>query len=357
MRTHGICWALGAFLFTAAAALPVQLPPEIELDRRLLAAREAVAAGEWIEAHNSLIAAEKLKDEQSLELPPEFWFLRARVFFFAAAYDEAIEATTQYLTLTGRGGESYAEALRLLNEAEKEKATTEHARQEFEETRKRIEAVLARMEFVPIPAGEYQMGTEGHVWQVRISREFQMGKYEVTQEEWEAVMGSNPSGFSGCGRCPVERVSWHDVQAFIGELNAATDGVRYRLPTEAEWEFAARAGKGPGAYAADLSPIAWYDDNSGGRTHTVGQKAPNAWGLHDMVGNVEEWVHDWFAWPDDRPRGPLTDPRGPLSGDGRIIRGCGWDDHYERCEVPINRTGTPEWRYHAVGFRLVRSAP
>ena len=184
-----------------------------------------------------------------------------------------------------------------------------------------------------------------------------MGKYEVTQEQWEAVMGSNPSGFSGCGRCPVERVSWHDAQAFIGELNAATEGVRSRLPTEAEWDYAAWAGTGPDVYAADLDAVAWYDDNSGERTHPVGQKAANAWGLHDLVGNVGEWVHDWFAWPDDRPRGPLTDPQGSLSGDARIIRGCGWDDHDGVCEEPSNVTGTPEWGHHAVGFRLVRSTP
>ena len=148
---------------------------KLEDEHRRLPAREAIAAGEWIEAHNSLVAAEKLKDEHSLSLPPESWFLRAQVFFVSAEYDSTIEATTQYLTLTGRGGERYEEALRLLNEAEKEKAVAEHARQEFEKTRKRIEVVLGRMEFVPIPAGEYQMGLSEHVWRVRFSRGFEWG--------------------------------------------------------------------------------------------------------------------------------------------------------------------------------------
>ena len=113
-----------------------------------------------------------------------------------------------------------------------------------------------------------------------------IGKYEVTQELWQAVMGSNPSHFNECGPdCPVEQVSWDDVQAFIAKLNAREGGQRYRLPTEAEWEYAARAGTSGDRYG-NLDAIAWYVDNSRDRTHPVGQKAPNAWGLHDMLGNV-----------------------------------------------------------------------
>ena len=246
MRTQGIWWALAAFLFAAAAALPVQLPPEIEVDRRLLAAREAVAAGEWIEAHNSLVAAEKIKDEQSLELPPEFWFLRAQVFFVAAEYDEAIDATTQYLTLTGRGGESYGEALELLNRAEEENAAAEAEARRAEARASAIREALDGIEFVRIPPGEFLMGStdleadesERRLTRVRISRPFDLGKYEVTQGQWEAVMGSNPSNFARCGRdCPVENVSWDDAKLFISQLNLLSalhaDGAEYRLPTEA----------------------------------------------------------------------------------------------------------------------------
>ena len=167
------------------------------------------------------------------------------------------------------------------------------------------------IEFVQIPAGEFLMGSEARdyerpVTQVRISRGYWLGKHEVTQAEWEAVMGSNPSNFDECGpNCPVEEVSWDDVQEFIRRLNAAVGEERYRLPTEAEWEYAARAGTSEDTYAGNLTDpygrdpvlegIAWYRRNSGGRTQPVGQKAPNAWGLYDMLGNVYEWVQDWYG--------------------------------------------------------------
>ena len=147
--------------------------------------------------------------------------------------------------------------------------------------------VFDGMEFAWIPAGEFRMGStssladdnENRVTRVRVSRGFWLGRHEVTQAEWEAVMGSNPSYFDECGGdCPVERVSWDNVQKFIGRLNALEGEARYRLPTEAEWEYAARAGTGGDRYGGDLDGIAWYDGNSGDRTHAVGQKAPNAFG-------------------------------------------------------------------------------
>ena len=133
--------------------------------------------------------------------------------------------------------------------------------------------------------------------------------------------------FKDCGaNCPVEKVSWEEVQVFIGRLNARSGGGKYRLPTEAEWEYAARAGTTSDTYAGDitqpygndpvLNGIAWYNGNSGDRTHPVGQKAPNGWGLHDMPGNVWEWVGDWYG---DYPGGAVTDPAGPVSGSKRVI--------------------------------------
>ena len=165
-----------------------------------------------------------------------------------------------------------------------------------------VSRVFDGMEFVWVPPGEFRMGStsseadanEQPVTQVRISRGFWLGKYEVTQEEWQAVMGSNPSRFAGCGNCPVERVSWDDAQQFIQGLNAREGPAVYRLPTEAEWEYAARAGTTGDRYG-NLDAIAWYGQNSGGRTHPVGGKPPNAWGLHDMLGSVWEWVHDWYG--------------------------------------------------------------
>ena len=185
------------------------------------------------------------------------------------------------------------------------------------------------MEFVWVPARSFLMGSpKDKEWrfngecqhEVRISEGFWMGRYAVTQGEWVAVMGMNPSKFSyGGTRYPVENVSWHQVQAFIRRLNERESASRYvyRLPAEAEWEYAARAGT-PGVRHGELDEIAWYSENSGKRTHPVGQKRANAWGLHDMLGNVAEWVGDWY---DGYPSGPVTAPRGPQSGSHRVLRG------------------------------------
>ena len=207
--------------------------------------------------------------------------------------------------------------------------------------------------FVWIPPGEFRMGStsrhadldETPVTRVRISRGFWMGKFEVTQRQWQAVMGNNPSRFKDCGGdCPVERIFWNDVQEFIGKLNARSGGRRYRLPTEAEWEYAARAGTETDTYAGDITKptgkdpvlhrIAWYGQNSGDRTHPVGRKAPNAFGLHDMLGNVSEWVGDRFG---DYPSGTVTDPVGPRSGSYRVARGGGWYNLARYCRSAISR--------------------
>ena len=160
------------------------------------------------------------------------------------------------------------------------------------------------IEFVQIPAGELltvsnkssAINQEKSVTTIRIISKFLLGRYEVTQSEWESVMGHNPSRFSGCERCPVENVTWRAVQRFINRLNKqkSSEGYRFRLPTEAEWEYAARAGISGDWYASDLDLIAWHRDNSDSRTHPVGQKVPNELGLFDMLGNVWELVQDRF---------------------------------------------------------------
>ena len=220
---------------------------------------------------------------------------------------------------------------------------------------------LPDMEFVWIPAGEFLMGSPSYEegresnerqHEVRISQGFWMGKYEVTQGEWEAVMGSNPSFFDECGsRCPVETVSWNDVQEFIGRLNERETGPGYRLPTEAEWEYAARSGT-TGARHGELDDVAWYSGNSGGSTHQVGQKRGNAWGLHDMLGNVWEWAGDSY---DEYPSGLVTDRQGSLSGSGRVVRGGGWP-YYAGGVRSANRSYYSPGRCHNyIGFRLVRT--
>ena len=321
----------------------VQLSPEIQADRFLMQAEDRIQKQDFAGAKAALDRILELEAEHGLTIPEAFHFRHAEVALRVGLHEEAIESVTRYLTVAGRDGEHYREALRLLNAAEAAEKSP-----------------IAGMEFVRVPAGEFLMGStseeadsrEQPVTRVRISRAFELGKHEVTQAEWEAVMGSNPSRFDECGGdCPVEEVSWDDVQEFIGRLNALAGEARYRLPTEAEWEYAARAGTSGDRYGGDLDAIAWYGGNSGGRTHAVGQKAPNAWGLHDMLGNVGEWVQDWYG---DYPGGSVTDPQGPASGSYRVYRGGSWLFVARYCRASNRNLNTPGDRIRILGFRLLR---
>jgi formylglycine-generating enzyme required for sulfatase activity len=173
----------------------------------------------------------------------------------------------------------------------------------------------------------------------------------VTQAQWEAVMGSNPSEFLG-PELPVETVSWEDVQAFLARLNALGDPYRYRLPTEAEWEYAARAGTST-AYAGKLDETGWCRDNSGKQSHPVGQKQPNAWGLYDMQGNVWEWCADWFD-ADSYRGASRADPAGPASGVHRVVRGGSWYSGSRYCRVSVRGWVLPGDRGSYDGFRCAR---
>jgi len=211
-------------------------------------------------------------------------------------------------------------------------------------------------EMVRISGGTFIMGSESSeayndekpIHRVTLDG-FWIGKYEVTQAEWVKVMGSNPSSFKGNDWLPVENVSWNDVQAYIQKLNAAT-GKHYRLPTEAEWECACRAGTTGDRYGA-LASIAWYDDNSGGRTHPVGEKGPNAFGLYDMLGNVWEWCADWYGsyWA-----GSVTNPHGPSTGASRVVRGGSWFYFARVARASFRIIYDPSGRFGYLGFRLAR---
>jgi len=229
-------------------------------------------------------------------------------------------------------------------EAKKEEAKREEAKRKDEAEKKRPGAVVKNsigIELVYVPPGSFMMGStndssEMPIHQVTISRSFYMGKYEVTQAQWQAVMGDNPSDFKGCNQCPVEQVSWNDAQEFIRGLNAREDGFTYRLPSEAEWEYACRAGTTTEfAFGDSLSSEqANFDGNKpyGGapkgvyreKTVPVGTFRPNGWGLYDMHGNVWEWCEDWFH---DNYNGAPTDgsvwkSKGYTSR--RVLRGGGW---------------------------------
>ncbi len=221
------------------------------------------------------------------------------------------------------------------------------------------------MKFVLIPAGSFVMGSgsamdlsdEHPPHRVKISRPFYLQTTEVTQAQWFAIMGTKPSYFQGRGDRPVENVSYLQVVEFIRRLNRREGTTRYRLPTEAEWEYACRSGTTTDYSFGDspgrLADYAWYNVNSNVTTHPVGQKRPNPWGLYDMHGNVWEWCADWYG-RDYYHKSPSTDPKGPASGRYRVLRGGPWylGPRYLRSS---NRGGhVPSRRNRGIGFRVVR---
>jgi formylglycine-generating enzyme required for sulfatase activity len=222
------------------------------------------------------------------------------------------------------------------------------------------------IELVLIPPGSFRMGGDKNLEQaedhetprhrVNISKTFYMGKYAVTQREWFEIMNDNPSEFKDETR-PVERVSWNDVQGFIQKLNEKEETDIYRLPFEAEWEYAARADtQSAYSFPIDINTLtqyAWYRKNSEGKTHPVGGLKPNAWGLHDMHGNVHEWGQDWF----DRnyySQSPSNDPSGPSSGLAKVLRGGDWGSEDWYCRCASRSLSSPDRRSSRVGFRLIR---
>ncbi len=265
---------------------------------------------------------------------------------------------------------------------EKQKEEEEKLRQELERLRKQKEEEAEKLrkqrearksgapkaltcqgiEFVQIPVGEFMMGSEDGgaerpVHKVTIKNSFYLGKYPITQKQWKAVMGSNPSEFKGDDR-PVEHVSWNDVQAFIRKLNQMEGADKYRLPSEAEWEYACRAGTTTRYYFGDdeskLGVYAWYDEDwNSGSTHPVGQKKPNPWGLYDMHGNVFEWCQD--RWHDNYNGAP-SDGNAWESGSGslRVSRGGGWYGIAGYCRSANRCSGVPVIRSYSFGFRVLR---
>ncbi len=232
------------------------------------------------------------------------------------------------------------------------------------------------MKFVYVEAGRFMMGSgfspedvaeryggeakwyndELPRHEVTLTKPFLIQITEVTQRQWIDIMGVNPSGFEYCGEnCPIEKVSWNDAQEFIRKLNEREQTDKYRLPTEAEWEYACRAGSTTafsfGNDQKDLEGQAWYTRNSWNWTHQVNHKTPNSWGIYDMHGNVWEWCQDWYG---DYPSGPVSDPKGPSSGSRRVSRGGSWRNAARFCRSSYRYGVDPAYRRPTGGFRLVR---
>lgn len=219
------------------------------------------------------------------------------------------------------------------------------------------------MEMVLVQPGTFQVGSTDSIrddvprHSITLTKPFYIGKCEVTQKEWRDVMGNNPSKYQGDDR-PVTNVSWDDAQRFIQRLNEKEGKTIYRLPTEAEWQFAARGGTHSKGYifsgSNNMTEVAVCSENSAGEIKPVGTKRPNELGIYDMSGNVFEWCSDWYG---ARDRSDVVDPKGPTSGKFRILRGGAFDDDANRCRVNMSKnylSYIPSTSFSYIGFRCVR---
>ena len=314
------------------------------------------------------------------------WDAAEQVMQQAVETDSPEEALRLYREAGRLFGNTPGIAFEREKRAEEERAEQEGA--EAEETEEQAEPEPAeqektkvvdlgggiQLELAWIPPGTFQMGSggrrgssrsprqqtgpqdEGPSHTVRITQGFWMGMHEVTQKQWVHIMGYNPSRFTSEPQRPVEQVSWNDSQAFLARLNERTSVGTFRLPTEAEWEYACRAGAVTaytfGNDLVSLPDYAWYASNSNATTRPVGQKRPNSWGLYDMHGNVSEWVQDWYA-PDTYQRGAAIDPRGPRDGVFKVRRGGAWSNNHSLLRSAYRSHDLPGTHSDMVGFRVV----
>ncbi|MCC6286825.1 MAG: formylglycine-generating enzyme family protein [Chitinophagaceae bacterium] len=212
-----------------------------------------------------------------------------------------------------------------------------------------------------ITGGRFVMGTDIGEMDERPAYEvvvdgYAISKYPVTQRQWIAIMGNNPSEFAGCDQCPIDKVTWNDAQKFIEILNALT-GKKYSLPTEAEWEYAAKGGKDWKQFrysgSDNIDEVGWYATNGGRHPHQVGEKKPNAIGLYDMTGNVWEWCQDWYN-KNYYELNENNNPVGPASGSGRVRRGGSWFTQAISCKVTTRNSVKQDYMDDIGGFRLVQ---
>ena len=379
-------------LGSGGPAMALDLPPDVRADQYLLEATEALEQGD---PKTAIRAFEKI-EALDTEPPVEFLFFYGKLLVEHGTTVEDVRKgeslLKQFVINVEKTSEHYRPTLKLLSVAKRkieaaERQRIEAAKREAE-ARLRAEAKrlaeeaerqrLARLkellpsllkslkqQMVVVPGGTFTMGcteeqsncfiSEKPAHQVQVNS-FSISKHEVTQELWDAVMGKNPSFFEYCARCPVEWVSWNDIQVFLEKLNAVT-GEQYRLPTEAEWEYAARGGQQSRGYqyagSDDPDAVSWYMENSGEKTHPVGQKAANELGLYDMSGNVWEWVEDCWHW---NYEGAPMDGSAWVSRDRyRVLRGGSWSHDPGLLRSAYRFWINPGDRSNSGGFRVART--
>ena len=405
MKWQCVRWVLVLGVLCASAPAAQELPPAMLADQYLLEATEAMEQGELQEAERAFQKIEAL----GIEPPPTFAYFYGKLLAEHGVGPEVWRKgqalLKQFVISVGRESEYYTPTLKLLSMVEDKLEAARHAQADdaayaaaaaqdtpegyaayvqryptgrhvgaarAAQQRLRAEAARQRIlgqvnaQMVRIEGGPFTMGCQGGFFsacdadekpahQVTV-RSFEMGKYEVTQEVWVTVMGANPSHFQDCPQCPVEQVSWNDVQAFLRQLNVG--GGRYRLPSEAEWEYAARGGQQSRGYqyagSDTLDAVGWHANNSGERTHPVGQKQANELGLHDLLGNVWEWVQD--CWHDSYAGAP-SNGQAWERGDcrRRVLRGSSWYDAPRFLRSAFRGRLTADDRDYYYGFRLARS--
>ena len=312
-------------------------------------------ASEWESDYNTYSSLIEMGDEYSKN---DATLSQAKSKYEQAASYERKYKGTKYADKFSKRASS---SLKTVESRIAEKEEAEHKRNEASYSNGILRVKGIEYPMVYVSGGSFDMGAtseqgsdaydrEKPVHRVTLSS-YSIGKYEVTQKLWEAAMGSNPSSFKGTRR-PVENVSWNDCQDFIRKLNELT-GASFRLPTEAEWEFAARGGNSSRGYkysgSNSMDDVAWHIGNSGGETHAVGGKSANELGLYDMSGNVWEWCSDWYG---EYSSSSQTNPKGPGSGSYRVGRGGCWNDTAWGCRVSIRGSSAPGDRGSEVGLRL-----
>jgi formylglycine-generating enzyme required for sulfatase activity len=282
--------------------------------------------------------------------------------FWASVVRSDVIEEYQLYTQQYPKGKFLAEAWRRIGQLEAQGGSKLQARSDGENMRpgKQFKDCAECPEMIVLPAGSFEMGgsavDEQPVHRVTL-KAFAMGKTEVTQGQWKAVMGNYPSGFNYCGDdCPAERVSWEDAQEFVRKLSQKT-GKTYRLPSEAEWEYACRAGGRQEYCGGDsIDSVAWYGSNTGGKTHPAARKVPNAWGLFDMSGNVWEWTHDCL---NSDYKGAPSDGSSWTSGDcqRRVLRGGSWFSGPGFSRAAYRDRSDVQVRHNFNGLRVVRLLP